>query len=714
MKITKGATKALLTMGLAASLAACDSPPQDSNNKEEKQSMQQTATDPYLWLEEVQGEKALKWVGEQNKSSLKRLEGDKRFQAQMDRSLEIYNAKDKIAYGSISGGSVHNTWRDATYVRGLWRKTSLESYNNGTENWETVLDFDALAKAEDENWVYKGRTCLHGTNRCLISLSRGGSDAVVVREFDTKSKTFISDGFITPESKQNVAWVDDNTVLVATDFGEGTMNESGYARQVRLWKRGTDLLSAEKVYDSPMTDVFAFPLASHREDGTYVGVIQGPTFFTRAYHLMDGDKLVKLDLSLDADMTGFFGDQIILTMRKDWSTGGKIAKAGTLVSIKVADAMAGKSADSLTTIYAPENGVSIGGTSIGKNRILINLLDNVKGKLIALNNTDSGWQEQAIDLPENGTVAINSNDDWSDDAFINFESFLQPDTVYHMDNAGTVKAVKSLPARFDASKFTSEQKFATSKDGTKIPYFIVKAKDTELNGKNPTLQYGYGGFEIALTPSYMTGLNLQWLEAGGVYVLANIRGGGEYGPKWHQAVLKENRQGAFDDFIAVSEDLINSGLTSPKHLAVRGGSNGGLLMGAMMTQRPDLYNAIICAVPLLDMMRYHKLLAGASWVGEYGNPDIAAERDYIMKYSPYQNLDAGKDYPEVFFYTSTKDDRVHPGHARKMAAKMLGMGKPVLYYENTEGGHAAASNLKQRAYTNALQMTYLMQKLMDE
>ncbi|WND01529.1 prolyl oligopeptidase family serine peptidase [Temperatibacter marinus] len=690
------------TAMLAASLTACDNKPKETNME-----------DPYLWLEEVEGKESLAWVEDRNTETYARLKEDSRFNGFMERSLEVYNAKDKIAYGSIRGDKVYNVWRDSKNTRGLWRMIDLEEYNAGKDTWETILDFDKLAADEKENWVYKGRDCYSETGRCLIRLSRGGTDAIVVREFDMKTKSFVEGGFSSPESKQYLAWYDQDTLMIATDFGPETMNDSGYPRQVRLWKRGTELSTAEMIFEAPKTDTFSFPTASRRHDGTYVGVLHGPSFFTREFNVMVEGKLTKLAISEHAELTGYMGDTMILSMRKDWIVGSKTAKAGTLVSVKVSDAAADTVENSLATVYAPAEGASIDGTSIGKDRILVNVLDNVKGKIIALHMKEAEWISSDINLPANGTVSILSNDDSTDEGFLGYDSFLQPDTVYHINAAGETKAIKSLPARFDARDLVTEQKFTTSKDGTKVPYFVVRHKDTKMDGKTPTLQYGYGGFEISIKPGYLGGLNMQWIENGGAYVVANIRGGGEYGPSWHQSVLKENRQGAFDDFIAVSEALINSGLTSPKHLAVRGGSNGGLLMGAMITQRPDLYNGVICAVPLLDMLRYHKLLAGASWMGEYGNPDIPEERAYIEKYSPYQNLDSAKDYPEVFFYTSTKDDRVHPGHARKMAAKMFGMDKPVLYYENTEGGHAAASNLKQRAFSDALQLVYLMQKLQD-
>ena len=669
--------------------------------------------DPYLWLEEVEGKRALEWVEERNKHSLGILEGDKRFKGLMERALKDYNAKDKIAYGSIEGGEIHNFWQDEKNVRGVWRKTTLTSYSSDTPEWTTVLDYDALAEAEGENWVYKGRDCLHGTTRCMIRLSRGGGDAVVVREFDTATGKFVEGGFSSPEAKQNTAWLDENTLLIGTDFGDGTMNESGYARQVRVWKRGTDLMSAEKIHDSAPEIVFNFPVTSNRHDGTYAGVLQGPDFFTRIIYLMNEGKLQKLDLPLGIEMEGFFGDAMIILMRKDWSVGGKTATAGSLISVKVTDLLNGKPENSLTSIFTPGDRNSIDGVSIGKDRIFLSVLDEVTGQLISATPSDNGWNITNMGMPKNGTLAVTSADEWSDMAMVNFESFLQPDTLYMVSGDSAPKALKSLPARFDATALTTTQKFATSRDGTKVPYFLVHHKDVKMDGTTPTVLYGYGGFEISLSPGYLSGFSKLWVENGGAYAVANIRGGGEFGPKWHQAALKPNRQRAFDDFIAVAEDLIASKLTSPKHLGIRGGSNGGLLMGATFTQRPELFNAAITAVPLLDMLRYHKLLAGASWVGEYGDPDIAEERAYIEKYSPYQNVKADGKYPEIFFYTSTKDDRVHPGHARKMAARMIEQGHPVIYYENTEGGHAAAANLKQRAYTDALQTIYVLKKLAD-
>jgi len=668
------------------------------------------AEDPYIWLEEVEGEKALNWVAEQNKLSLARLEGDARFQGFMDDALSVYNATDKIAYAGLDGDMVTNFWQDAKNVRGIWRKASYDSYIAGEPAWETVLDFDALAEAEGENWVYKGRDCLRGSNRCLIRLSRGGSDAVVVREFDKSTGKFVENGFFSPESKQSTAWLDEDTLLIGTNFGEGTMNASGYPSQVRLWKRGTELMDAEILITDPDV-VFNIPIASHRKDGTYIGVVQGPDFFSERLHLLIDGKLQKLDLPEAISFQGFYRDDMMVKMRKDWVGDHGTIKAGHVAILPVEKALAGDFA--VVNSFGPGKNETLEALTIGADRVLMTILTDVTGKIATYSGSAESVTMTEIDLPPNGSLSVVSSDDDLDRFFINYENFIQPSTLYVVDGDAAPKAIASLPERFDASDLKVSQIFATSKDGTRVPYFIVRRKEVVMDGSVPTLLYGYGGFEVSLDPGYLGGMSRLWIQEGGAYAIANIRGGGEYGPAWHQAALKENRQRAYDDFIAVAENIIGQGITLPENLGIRGGSNGGLLMGVMTTQRPDLFGAVICAVPLLDMYRYDKLLAGASWVGEYGDPDNPEEWAYISKYSPYQNVKADADYPEVFFFTSTKDDRVHPGHARKMAAKMLDQGHELLYYENTEGGHSAAANLKQRAYTDALQMVYLLQKLKD-
>ena len=674
--------------------------------------------DPFIWLEAIDSERAMAWVEAQNKKSLARLEGDPRFDALRDRALKDYNASDKIAYSRLLGGTVDNLWRDEDHVRGLWRRTTVEEYAKPNPKWETILDFDELAEKEGENWVYKGRDCLPPAfSRCLLRLSRGGGDAVVVREFDAQTRTFPKDGFDSPEAKQWVSWSDSDSLLIATDFGADTMNSSGYPEQVRLWRRGTPLAEATPLIDGADTTVFNVPSTSHRPEETYLAIQQGPDFFTEIVHLLDVSgpepALKQVNLPLSIIFQGFYDGRMLVQLRKDWVVGEKTYGAGSLVAFDIADALAGDPTQSLETVFAPQGRVAIEDVSIGRDAILITTLDEVKGALMAFTRDELGWTGTQLDLPVSGTVSVIDADEWSDKVFVNYESFLQPDTLYQISTSGGSAQVQSLPARFDATGLVTEQRFAASKDGTRVPYFVVRPENLEMDGTTPTMLYGYGGFEISITPSYLTGFGKLWVEQGGVYVLANIRGGGEFGPAWHQSALKENRQRAYDDFIAVAEDLVDSGLTAPEHLGVRGGSNGGLLTGVMLTQRPDLFNAVISAVPLLDMLRYHKLLAGASWIGEYGDPDIKEQREYISEYSPYQNLKKGVDYPEAFIYTSTRDDRVHPGHARKMTAAIEALDQPVLYYENIEGGHSAAANLKQRAYTDALQVVYALQQLSD-
>lgn len=666
--------------------------------------------DPYLWLENVEGERALAWVEEQNALSLERLTSDPRFSALEDQALKRYNSKDKIAYGQFYGAAIHNFWQDDQSIRGIWRKTSDQAYLSGTPKWETILDFDALSEQESENWVYKGRNCLKDSGRCLINLSRGGGDAVVVREFDLESKSFVENGFFSPEAKQWTAWIDQDTLMIATDFGAGTMNSSGYPTQVRLWTRGS-ALSEAKILLEDKDAVFNFPGSSHRRDGVFHYIVQGPDFFTERFHWLKDGELVRLNLPTAMNFQGFFKGFMAIQLRKDWQAikDKPAFPAGHMVLIKPDDALAERFERAL--VIGPDAGETIDSIALGAERILLSTLKDVTGRLMAVSFEDDGSINQRyLPLIENGNLRVAAADENSDRFLVNFESFLTPDSLYFIEANKAADIIYQLPDQFDAKGFITEQRFAVSSDGTQVPYFVIRDKEAPLDGSTPAMLYGYGGFEISLTPGYLAGFSSLWLEKGGTYVVANIRGGGEYGPLWHQAALKENRQRAYDDFIAVAEDMINQGITSKDRLGIRGGSNGGLLMGVMLTQRPDLFEAVICAVPLLDMYRFDKLLAGASWVGEYGDPDTD-DWSFISQYSPYQNVFADVVYPEPFFYTSTKDDRVHPGHARKMAARMMEQGHNLLYYENTEGGHAAAANLKQRAYSDALQTVYALQKL---
>lgn len=677
------------------------------------------AEDPYLWLEDVLGEDSLDWVRAENKRTLGVLQSDPRFHELEARALAIYNATDKIVYADRYGDEMHDLWRDGTNVRGVWRKTPLEAYAAGAPIWETVLDIDALAEKEGRNWVYKGRTCLMSANRCMVRLSDGGTDSVVLREFDVEKRQFVEGGFESPDSKQWVAWADKNTLMVATGFGDDTYNTSGYPRQVRLWDRDTPLEEARLLFEGPASDAIEAPLVSHRDDGTHAMVMQIPRFFTETLHLVNADdSLSTLSLPEDVSFQGFTGTRLIALLRSEWSPGTQSMPGGSVISVDLADLVEGNPEVSLELIYSPDVVSSVEDVTVTRDRVYISILSNVTGELLQASLADGAWTLDTVDLPPNGSLSVRAADDSANDVFVSFESFLQPETLYRVMGSGEIHVVQALPERFDASGFVTEQKFATSTDGTRIPYFTIRPRDLEFDGQRPTLLYAYGGFESSSTPGYTYPIGnspnmTSWLEAGGTLVVANIRGGGEFGPKWHQAALKEKRQVAFDDMIAVAEDLVDIGLTSPRRLGAMGRSNGGLLMGAMFTQRPDLFNAIVCGVPLLDMMRYHKLLAGASWMAEYGNPDIPEEAAYIRDYSPYQKMGEIDAYPEVLFYSSTRDDRVHPGHGRKMAAKMRELGHPFLYYENIEGGHAGSSDLKQRAFMDSVQLTYLMRKLMD-
>ena len=488
------------------------------------------------------------------------------------------------------------------------------------------------------------------------------------------------------------------------------MNESGYPSQVRLWDRNQDIGDAREVFQGDYQKIFSFPFSSIRPDGNYFGILEGPTFFTKVLYLFNNDELVKLELPLKMDVYGTYENLLIISLAENWQ-GFDI---GSLVAVNLDDALAQNiSVDSLTLLFKPSEKRFLRSVSIGANQILVSVLDNISGQVLQLQKVGSSWIENQVRGFEGGMLSVSSIDEWSNHTFLNSQGFTQPSSLYYSNGSKEFKKIKSVPSKFDPEKYNVEQLYAVSKDGTQIPYFQISNIGMENNSTNPTLLYGYGGFEISQTPSYLSAFSRSWLDSGGVYVIANIRGGGEYGPKWHQSALKENRQRAYDDFIAVAEKLIDSKITSPRHLGIRGGSNGGLLVGATFTQRPDLFNAVVCAVPLLDMFRYDKLLAGASWVDEYGDPDNADEWEFISKYSPYQNVYEDKEYPEVYFYTSTKDDRVHPGHARKMAKKMIDQGHKVIYYENVEGGHSAAANLKQSAYMSTLQLEYLRDKLVD-
>jgi prolyl oligopeptidase len=673
--------------------------------------------DPFLWLEEVEGEKALTWVRGQNDRSLKMLQADPRYADLEGKALAILEAKDRIATPSFRAGALSNFWQDDKNVRGLMRKTTIESYLTASPKWETILDIDALAKAENANWVFKGANCLlPDERRCLLNLSDGGKDAVEVREFDRQTTAFVDGGFRLSNGKQSASWLDADTLYVERDWGPGTMTESGYPYIVKLWKRGTRLEDAPEVYRGKQTDVSAGAWVVRDADGAVQGVVfsRYPSFFESEYYLSTDKGPVRLPFPLKSSVKTFVAGHVVMTLEQDWDWQGKSYGTGALVAFNWEELRRDPANAPAVLIYQPGPRESIEQVANTRNRLLVAVYENVKGALYAYEPANGTWTRKRLSLPENASIGVVSTRDQDDLAFVNVAGFLEPDALYFGDVAkNDFKKVKSLPPRFDATNLTVQQFEAKSSDGTLIPYFIAHKKDVKLDGTNPTVLYAYGGFQVSMTPAYSGTVGKLWLERGGVYVLANIRGGGEFGPAWHQAGLKTKRQIIYDDFYAVANDLVSRKVTTPRRLGIMGGSNGGLLMGVALTQRPELWNALVIQVPLLDMLRYHKLLAGASWVGEYGNPDDAEEGAFLRKLSPYHNLKKDVKYPEAFFVTSSKDDRVHPGHARKMAARMEEMKLPFLYYENIDGGHAAAANQRERAKRVALEFTYLSRKLMD-
>ncbi len=695
---------AIVTASLATlALSACQSTQETTN-----------VTKPdsdYLWLEEVQGEAPLNWVETQNKKAFSSLKSNAVYQQSYDANLALLNSNDRIAYASQRGDYLYNFWTDKNNQRGLYRRTTLSEYQKDNPTWETVLDIDALAAKDGMSWVYKGMDCLYPDyNHCLVKLSPGGSDAVVVREFNMATKSFVENGFKLPEAKSSISWRDENSVFVGTDFGAGSLTDSGYPGVVKIWQRGTPLSSAKQVYKADKTSVSASGFVMRDGKNSLDMIYDGTSFYSRAMYILQGDKQVKLPIPKDASLSAFLNGDIFIQLKSSWTVNGSTFKQGSVIFAPVDDVLKGTA--NYKTLITPTASLAINSVQATKSTLLVTVLDNVKSKVLRFTNDAGQWESTPVDIDDKGNISVFNTNESTDDFFLNYTSFLKPSTLYKVSGeTGKLTQLKAQKSQFNSDDLVTHQYWATSKDGTKVPYFAIMKKDIELNGKNPTLLYGYGGFEVSLKPSYSALQGKNWLEKGGVYILSNIRGGGEFGPSWHQAALKKNRHKAYEDFEAIAMDLIDRKITSPDHLGIQGGSNGGLLMGAAFTRRPDLYNAVVCQVPLLDMKRYTKLLAGASWAAEYGDPDNAQMWEYIKTYSPFHNLDAKTDYPKVFFTTSTKDDRVHPGHARKMVAKMQDLGHDVYYYENTEGGHAGAADNKQRADMYALIYSYLWQQL---
>lgn len=682
---------------------------QDSNRKISDVTAEE---DPYLWLEDVTGDKALDWVREQNKETQEHFEAQDSFRTLESDLLKILDSDERIPFISKAGDHYYNFWRDKDHARGIWRRTSLEEYRKDEPTWEVILDLDKLAEEEEENWVWDGASILRPDyDLALIGLSRGGADASVTREFDMKSKSFVKGGFERPEAKGNIGWIDRDSVFVFTDFGEGTLTSSGYPRIVKLWKRGTPLSEAEVVYEGTNEDMYISAVHDDSPGFERNFVSRTLAFYNDELFLRGDDgELTKIDAPNSANKS-VFHEYMILELREPWEVGGKQYAAGSLLVSDFDEYMEGKR--DFDIAFEPTKNSSLASYSPTKDHLIINVLEDVKNRIFVLTPDGDSWKkEPLVGAPEIGTVRVRAVDaDHSNAYWMTSSDYLNPTTLYYGEISSKPEMLKQLTPLYDSKGLKVSQHFATSEDGTRVPYFMVARENIKLDGSNPTLLYGYGGFEISLTPGYSASVGKAWTSKGGVYVVANIRGGGEYGPRWHQAALKANRLRAYEDFAAVGKDLIARKVTSKERLGIQGGSNGGLLVGNMVALYPDLFAAGVCQVPLLDMKRYHLLLAGASWMAEYGDPDSPGEWSFIKTYSPYQNIKKETQYPAVLFTTSTRDDRVHPGHARKMMALMKAMGHDVTYYENIEGGHGGAANNKQRAYMQALAYSYLHERL---
>jgi prolyl oligopeptidase len=680
-----------------------------------------TSGDEFLWLEDVLGEPALGWVRARNAESEALLQATPGFEPLRSRLQEILDSREQIPQVVRRGGWLYNFWRDAAQPRGLWRRTTLQAYRSASPDWETVLDLDALARAEGENWVWAGATSLGPQHRrVLLQLSRGGADATVVREFDTGDRAFVPDGFVLPEAKTRIWWDDTDHVFVGTDFGPGSLTRSGYPRVIRRWRRGAALSEAPTVFEAQPDDVAAYAVVDLTPGFERRAFGRQPDFYTSTLSLLQPDgQLLAVDKPEDASLH-FWRDQWLFELRSDWTVGGRTWPRGALLAIDADAWLAGERR--FTPLFEPTPTRSLSGLDTTASTLLLTVLDQVASRLEAHHRDAQGrWQHRELPAPHPGHLSVQSlhdpqqeQDPLAEHFLLHYTDFLTPDTLQlGCTTAPGWQVLKSRPSFFDAGGMQVQQHFATSADGTRVPYFVVRPPGIEP-GAAPTLLYGYGGFEVSLTPFYSGSIGHAWLARGGVFVLANIRGGGEFGPAWHQAALRERRHRSHEDFIAVAQDLLHRGLTRPDRLGIQGGSNGGLLVGAVMLQRPDLFGAVVCQVPLLDMRRYHRLLAGASWMAEYGNPDLPQDWAALARYSPYQrlaDLPPGTRLPPVLLVTSTRDDRVHPGHARKFAARLQALGQPVLYWENVEGGHGGAADNAQRARMMALEYAFLWRTL---
>ena len=673
--------------------------------------------DPYIWLEEARSKEALDWVAKENERTLAALESDPRFAQLKAEALAIFDSQDRIPFVSFRPDGLYNFWQDKDNPKGVLRRTTLASYRTDNPEWEVVLDIDALAKAEGKEWVYQGSTCLPpAMTKCMIALSDGGEDATIMREFDTATKQFVDGGFVLAEKSQGgISWIDENTLLVGRNFGAGTLTESEYPFTSRVWKRGTPITAAEEVFRGEPSDVWAGATLLRDNDGVIHArtAFRGVSFHESLYYVWKDGAWLQLDIPKKASLYGIVDGHLLVSTDVDWTVDGQTFPADSLIAMDLEAWKADPNGAKKTLVWAPGDRQTKQGAAITGNSLFVTLLDNVVGKVLEFRFDDGAWRSSEVALPDNATLGIAASSDTTEEIMYTVSDFLNPTTLYYTDGSADPAVLKTSPSYFDPEGMDVAQYEATSKDGTKIPYFIVKPKGMVMDGTTATLMTGYGGFQIARLPAYLGSTGKLWVEKGGAYVLANLRGGGEFGPQWHQTAIRENKQRTWDDFIAVGEDLVKRGFTSPQHLGIQGGSQGGLLVGTAFTQRPDLFGAAIVQIPLFDMLRYHLIGRGASWIGEYGDPRIPEQRAWIEGYSPYQKIVPGVDYPTPFLWASTADDRTHPAHARKGAAKLKELGQPYYYFEDTTGGHSGGVDNDQRAKLQALQFVYLMQRLMD-
>jgi prolyl oligopeptidase len=666
--------------------------------------------DPYRWLEDVTGPDALDWVRARNAVTIAKLATGTRFEALRDEIRQVLDADDRIPLVRRRGEYLYNFWQDAAHPRGLWRRTTLEQYRQPQPDWDVLLDVDALGEREGESWVWQGAAVLRagGHRLALVELSRGGADASVVREYDIAERRFVEDGFTLPEAKTRVGWIDADQIYVGTDFGPGSLTSSGYPRIAKQWRRGTTLAEAVTVYEGKPEDISVTAYHDDTEGFERDFVVRGLDFYRSEWYLRTGGGLVRLELPDDAGI-GIQREWLMILLRSPWAVGGASYQEGSLLVVRFDAFLAGHR--ELTVLFEPDPSSSLVYHAWTRDHLILNTLRDVQSQLTVLTPATAGPWPRAL-LESGGgfahTDVVATDPDDSDEYMLFSSGFTQPGTLRYGHIGGAEETLKRAPAFFDATGIEVRQFFATSADGTSVPYFVVGPDDP---GSKPTLLTGYGGFEVSLTPSYSGVIGRGWLARGGTYVLANLRGGGEYGPHWHQSAIRENRHRVYEDFAAVAADLVDRGITTTDRLGIQGGSNGGLLMGVMLTRYPQLFGAVVAQVPLADMRRYHELLAGASWMAEYGDPGEPADWEFIRPFSPYHNVSADRPYPPVLLLTSTRDDRVHPGHARKLVARLLETGHDVSYYENIEGGHGAAADNGQRAFNWALMLEFLWQKL---